>query len=595
MARNAYLVLHWDRAEASADDTTRLIRCQLGLDASGEWRLSHQSPGLWVFTHVDRPAMLRRVRGGLIIGDLFDVAGALAPDPVPGQDQPADPLAVASVLASRFWGRYVAIFPGGQVPCVFRDPIGGLECVAWRRKGVTIAASHLPDPLLLQFGDGLTLDWARLGQIAADTTQVAGAPALTGLVTVEPGVLARFPDGPVERHRIWAPSQIALSGPPETDPARALEATIDRCVAAWAGAYPKVLAELSGGLDSAVVAAALSASAAGPIIWFNQYIDDPGGDERPFARAMARRLGVALKIWRKPPMVFSPSDFETNTDSLRPSFNGSDAPSDRELARRVGALGADAIFTGQGGDIVLYQLTTPLVAADTARRLGLRALTPKVLTAIAAWNRISVWSVLRAVWFGGGRGEAAQRPEPVVRPRQAAPPPPWMSGASALPPGKRFQLRHLTYCPVFFGASHRSAAAALIHPLLSQPVVELCLRLPSDILTEGAQGRGLVRRAFKARLARKVVQRRTKADMTRFYGHALADGLEAIRPYLLDGRLSQQRIVDRGRLDARLTPEALARDGHYGDIVDLLVLEAWARRWSDRLDRIAAMRATLRP
>src|SRR3546814_385322 len=75
--------------------------------------------------------------------------------------------------------------------------------------------------------------------------------------------------------------------------ANELQRLIINCTAAWSASRSQILVELSGGLDSSIVTAALkSADADFSAITFAT--PDAEGDERVYARAVAARCGIAL-------------------------------------------------------------------------------------------------------------------------------------------------------------------------------------------------------------------------------------------------------------------------------------------------------------
>jgi len=589
-----YIVLTWSIDAASAADTARLMRARAALEAQGDWSLAYQRHGLWVFAQA--PAL--RIQSltpheGVLIGDVFDSSGQLetAGVAIAGAQSVE---AAARGLARQVWGRYVAIWssPISGEAAALRDPMGGLDCITWRLDGVSVFASVLPDALLRQVGPALSIDWAVVAGFVDNTLRITGDLALTGLLGIGPGELVQLDRKGMRRTTVWRPRDHVHPRPGKADPIEAVVTTVDRCVGAWARAYPRILAELSGGLDSAIVGSALiGCQIPAPLAWLNAHTDQPQGDERLFATALLERFATApLKSIARTPMVATPEDFSALADGPRPTLNGSDAPFDAEIACRAKALGAQALFTGQGGDVVFYELQTVLIAADRLMRQGPAGLDRRFLSQVAAWNQVSVWTVLRAAIVAAvGLEFQRWRPPPTWlgplgqqagrRRREHA----WLTGLSGVAPGKRLQLRQLVYMQVVFGASRRGRDVALIHPLLSQPLVELCLSIPADRLAEDGRGRGLVRRLFAKRLPSIVTARRSKGDMTAFYGLAVAEGLETIRPFLLDGRLVAKGIVDRPALDATLQVEALAHEGRYGDVFDLLAIEAWVRCWEARI------------
>jgi asparagine synthase (glutamine-hydrolysing) len=133
------------------------------------------------------------------------------------------------------------------------------------------------------------------------------------------------------------------------------------------------------------------------------------------------------------------------------------------------------------------------------------------------------------------------------------------------------------------GVTARRKALDVIDPLLSQPVLEICLRLPLDVLVCGGRDRGLARTAFARRLPRLVLERRSKGDTTRRSAISLAASLESIRALLLDGRLVQETIVDRSRLEVALREDTLARGAELLSIYRAIAIELWVRAWESRL------------
>ncbi|MNY26078.1 hypothetical protein D3C86_1599060 [compost metagenome] len=133
------------------------------------------------------------------------------------------------------------------------------------------------------------------------------------------------------------------------------------------------------------------------------------------------------------------------------------------------------------------------------------------------------------------------------------------------------------------GPSRLTAAVDVFHPLLSQPVIEACLGLTTPQLTLGRRDRALARLAFRDRLPPEVLQRRSKGELTAYFGRMIADGLPDLRPWLLDGRLAALGVIDRRSAEAALTRDALIRCGDYPDILLAAMFEGWVRAWDNRL------------
>ena len=119
--------------------------------------------------------------------------------------------------------------------------------------------------------------------------------------------------------------------------------------------------------------------------------------------------------------------------------------------------------------------------------------------------------------------------------------------------------------------------------MLAQPVMELCLSLPTSRLTAGGRDRGLARQAFAGRLPDSVRLRQSKGELGAYYGQVAAASLPMLRDYLLDGELVRAGLLDRARLEPMLVRDHLIWRGDYSALMSFAVVEAWVRHWADRL------------
>ena len=148
---------------------------------------------------------------------------------------------------------------------------------------------------------------------------------------------------------------------------------------------------------------------------------------------------------------------------------------------------------------------------------------------------------------------------------------------------KRMQIAGLVNNQSVFAPSRRGAVAALAHPLLSQPMVELCLAIPAPILSAGEGDRSFARDAFADDLPASIRYRRSKGDVTVFFGRSVAASLPFLREFLLGGRLAEQGLIDPRRFDEALRAEQLVWRDDYGAILAAAQIEAWLRHWESRI------------
>jgi asparagine synthase (glutamine-hydrolysing) len=589
-----FLALHWPRPAAAEPDARDLVAC---IEATGDWRRAIAASGLRIWVRGRRAPPIRQLAGDVwLIGDAF-ARQATRPVSAAVTTGAATPVAAALALSREAWGRYVALFPGDEAIAVFRDPSGGLDALAWRRgtaSVVTSCADALPTALMPA---RCALDWGAIGGWLVDVGSAALASGLDGVYPTPPGCLLQQDADGASVHPVWKPHEHATprSGAP-ADIAAGLVEAVDLAVRGLCAPYDRLVAELSGGLDSAVVGASMvRLGLEGRVCgWLNYFGDRPEGDERPYASDVAGHLGLPLTCIAKQPVALTEGDFAELASGLRPGFGGLDAERDRDTAARLEGAGAQGLLSGQGGDAVFFQMPTPLIAADQAGLGGVFSLRPALVADIARLSRRSAWSVLEVVRRDLRRPGPDMFLDPALVPGAHAErgwANPWVADAQGLAPGKRQQIAGLFQTQVSRGRSRRRQAGDLIYPLLSQPVVEYCLGLSTLQLTEGRRDRALARRAFRGRLPASVVDRRSKGDLTAHYGRSVAASLGMLRPLLLEGCLCEAGLLDRRELEAALTPARLIQEARSGDILIAAAVESWVRWWQGRIpDSLAAAR-----
>lgn len=551
---------------------------------TGAWTKVAERRRFSIFLEAERPPSYRHlpnVAGGLI-GDVFDADAARQGL---GRDFEllgvgGDPQDIAARLVGRAFGRYVAIFSDEQGAArVLRDPLGVMEAIGWRRGALRFIASRLPD-LPALWPETLAIDWDGLAAILRQKNLASLICPLVGVTSYPPGVLAG-PDG--AGPRLWSPSFFARRPRPKAD-AGELRRLIDGVTAAWALGRERVFCEISGGLDSAIVAASLKSVGAPLVYGVNHSFPRDESDERLYAQAVAEKIGVPIEVVDRQMLIVVPEKLRGAAGGPRPNYVGGDPDHDADLAARLSAPGVDGMFTGRGGDGMLYQMAHPSLVRDVLRGASAGG-RRRGLSLLARRNATTVWDLLRrglsAKDLTAGLGVQAFLSDPTAA--AATTRHPWLEEARGLAPAKQLQVLALVNGLSSFGESQRHRAGDVIDPLMSQPVVEFCLSVAAGRLAVGDNDRPFARAAFADRLPPLVLNRRGKGDLTTYFAQSLRGSLKALRPYLLDGRLASAGLLDRARLDAALSPERLVWTNISSEVFVILALEAWARCWTDRL------------
>ncbi len=212
--------------------------------------------------------------------------------------------------------------------------------------------------------------------------------------TLEPGNVLRLDleTGNARITRWWSAETIAVRGAHEPftgGDAEAIDA-VDAAIAESVGlrmvADVPVGVFLSGGIDSAVVLAAMQAQSTRPVVAFTVGTDDPDFDETAPAARVARHLGaehVVRRITSDEAARFGAMTATQGWD--QPFADSSQIPS--MLIAREAASRVKVVLSGDGGDELFggyYRYGhAPALAARLARLpRGLRALAARILRAV---------------------------------------------------------------------------------------------------------------------------------------------------------------------------------------------------------------------
>lgn len=565
--------------ETLQGDTGEWRTLEARLLATGDWIKAAERRRFSVFLERAAPPTYRHLPGvgGALIGDVFDADAARQ-----GRGIDIDLMGfggrvdgVAARLVDRAFGRYVAILNDDVGPMrVLRDPLGAMDAIGWRHGGLRLVASRLPDLPELWPAD-LAIDWSAVAAILRQKNLASLVTPLKGLISFAPGVLAG-PDG--RGPRLWSPAAFAAQ-PIDPRPA-ALRTVVDGVVAAWAHGRDGIFCEISGGLDSAIVATSLAQVRAPLRYGLNQAYPQAEGDERAYAQAVADAVQAPLEVVERTTTAIDPEALVAQARGVRVSFLGGDPAHEADLAARLADPGIDALFTGRGGDGCFFQPATPALVGDILK--GVCGPRLKALAVLARRNSATVWSILkrsgrlRDLTAGGGG-------QPFLSALAMAGAPslhPWLADARTVSPAKQLQILMTVNVLSAFGESQSRNAGDVVDPLLSQPVVEFCLATPAGRLALGPLNRPFARQAFAERLPPEVRDRTGKGEVTGFVARRLEASLPAVRPFLLEGQLAKAGLLDLAALDAALTRDTLIWSNVLSPIFVIMAVEAWTRRWS---------------
>ncbi|WP_300381130.1 asparagine synthase C-terminal domain-containing protein [Henriciella sp.] len=534
---------------------------------------------------------------GAVFGTLFKNRTDLVAGPPLTQFDPSDSAhlmtSAGSALISDFWGSYVAVLRTPQGVAVLADPTSSIPCFYSNAGNVTLVFSHLEACEFLdrtQFS--INYDFIR-ALLVYDKIQ-NGQTGLNEVHELAGGHRLTVTRQGLHVEQLWDPRKTARRPCEEAEPAAAsiLRDTIEYVVHSRAKAcHGGITLNLSGGLDSAIVAATLgrhSSLTRANAVHFVLQSEDPS--ELAYAQAVASHAEIGLEEVAVTPQrtLPGPADHPLSVRPFR-SFLGQDLTT--HLAG-LAQLEGRTIFTGQGGDHLFLETRSALGFAEYLQHCGLGRQARMELLNSARLSGLSIWQALGKTFAttlnslrngDGAHGILDRRTRMNQNDHETLDPaallPEWASDRQGLPAAKFGQIASLVHMFQIRSGLASLHSRPVVHPLISQPLIELCLRLPTYLLCTDGQGRGLVRKAMAGLVPDQVRLRRSKGDASRFFIDQLDSHREMIAEVIRHGELVRHDLLDPADLDIFLGREEYRHQTFGRMLLIHYAIEAWLQSW----------------
>lgn len=540
---------------------------------------------------------------GVIFGRAFRSDGNLTPTaPIRELNSTEAESLVQSEARScltKFWGSYIAFLRVGATMFVVTDPTCSIPCFYMQYRGLTIIFSHLEKCTFLDRTE-LSIDSSFVSDVLAYDKIQNGRTGLKGIFELLGGQKLTIGRDTISTETIWDPREIArdaLLCPPD-DAANLLYETTRYVVQSWGSAFDSIAVNLSGGLDSTIVLSCLAEAKAHDKLLAIHHTSDSGDpSEAHYARAVSEFFGCDLLEIPFSAQVELPR-VDQHPLTARP-YRQYLAPDMTKISETIQSRRRiDAIFTGQGGDHLFRETSSALGFADVLMQHPLSSdLRTELLNAARLSNR-SVWFVLResllAIFLQSKPGATELGIRARCSPYNklahdklsiAECLPSWCLRSRGIPPAKFDQVSSLMHLFLVRETIDRPVSRDVFHPLISQPLIELSLRLPISMLCAKGVSRGLTRTAFKGRIPETIRMRMTKGETTRHHATKLANNYKLIAHELLHGELATRGLVSREQALPFMSEEQVRTHKLGHRILIYYTIEAWLRSWTIALQR----------
>ncbi|WP_169805722.1 asparagine synthase-related protein [Novosphingobium rosa] len=553
-----------------------------------EFRLAFQNDDLLVWVTPAMPIVL--IEGsGLVVGHLFSAWNSNESQLTlePRQARAVIETKGAELL-TKFWGAYIMFLcdDGAGELRVLRDPSPGLPLYRAELEGHLAFATHVDD-----------FEALGLRRPLVDMSYVAGhlqnfgmryrRTALAGVSELAPGEALHLCVNGEQGIEQWSPWTFAAKQAQIRDASlarRELRQIVDSTIAAWASRYRHALLGVSGGLDSSIVASALKRAGFGLTLLNLLGPDGSLGDERLYAEALGKGLQHDVEIVRDKIAYIDlfKSDGAHLPRPLARAFAQSGAQNKIEMARRKEV---DVIFSGGGGDNSFCYLQSSAPVADkvlsghgllsilrTAGDVSRISSTGIGHVLIAAIKRLRrqhprwLWKPNRSLLSEACYGAEFDPNEH-----------PWLRPGDGRLPGK---LEHVGVIVFVFNGLEGFGYERewpVVYPLLSQPVIELCLKIPTWMWCDGGINRAVAREAYRDALPPLTIQRSTKGTFDRLGIELIEQQRGAIEDFVCGGALAQAGIIDVDAVREAIRGMASYQGLNWVRVLGFVDVEAWIR------------------
>ncbi len=575
------------RSDRRAELVERLSHAALPSGALGR---TLDNDLLVLLSHSPTPPLLAREEGA-IIGPLFSRGQASARTQLAPSAQAMIAASAGGHLLDAWWGHYVAVLAGGagRRVTIVRAPMGALP-VYWLETSDGVVFGS--DLALLRDAGFFTpaIDRTALARFLVANNVRTRETCLQGLYEVQGGDRLLVEDGRITIEAGWSPWDWAARDRALLDAREAAARVRDavlHSVAAMRSPHERVVLKLSGGLDSSIVAAALKA-AGRPFTCLTLVTANPSGDERAFATATAKAVGESLVERMRDQALVELTRSEAG-NLPRPTMRAFMQAS-RALAASVAReTGATAILDGSGGDGVFCSLQSVRPVLDCLRAPEGRPELKRVVRTLAEVSQAGIpqiaWRTLQALW----------RPAsyPVLRDDRflsrvaldlsdEAGAHPWLVCPADALPAKAAHVAMIVTAQSVAEAADPLDPLPTLSPLMAQPVIETCLRVPSWLWLDQGRNRAAARHGFADRLPPEIAWRRSKGTPDSFLIDLFETHRATIRALLLEGVLASLDLLDTAALAPVVDDRRPVTGYDFVRVMRLVDIEVWARAMQAR-------------
>ena len=528
-------------------------------------------------------------RHGLTIGKLFDRQTSQ-----PGTPNNLEVQALIEnpkLLFKNWWGRYITVLYNKQQQkhTLIRDPQGLSTLFYIVRPGSVLFSTDmglLYD--MLEEKPSLNLDY--FAEYISNKNHTSDAIPFTVVKQLLPGMALHInADGSVAHEQLWSLEPFKCSFITDTKQfEEELLATLRSCVKAWANGSNNISVELSGGADSTAVMILLRDVCPDANIVAINYFDSktPSSNEIEYAQEVADMCDAPLQL----------IDWQTVglTDPL-PTQWRPDKPSTMflfpKMTEQLHAIatqhGSTEFMNGQGGDHVFLAPQPTEALADYWLQRGFRGITQPVKELSAAsrtpWTLLAQHALSDITHYYGKKRKIVHEPTPFLHSDFSAQLKKQSlylgDGMKNFYPGKINHIESIHHAVSYAERNRTMAHKITAHPLLSQPLIELALTVPTyQSFADGFDRilfRNAVSRIKKPKALWRTIKGQTTGSMTKMF----FKDANFIHDLIENGTLMKSGMLNKQWLEREMIKIRHGQIENLWAITHLFTAQQWLNQW----------------
>lgn len=498
------------------------------------------------------------------------------------------------IIMKDWWGRYAgALYNKEKQRCTLvRDP-QGLSTLFYKITPDGVIFSTDMSLLYDVLEEKPSLNAAYLAEYVIGHNYALSSTSFNEIQELLPGMSLHIQaDGSCSIEQLWDISELKGSFIANTDEfEHTLLATMKASLKAWVGDSSGICLELSGGADSSGLMILLRniLPEHKNIIGIN-YIDSktPTSNEVVYAQEVADICNAPLHFldWQDSSLLDPlPTSWRPDKPTTFLMFYNTS----RQLHELAERYNCSTIMNGQGGDHVFLAPQPTESLADYWLDKGLRGIT-KPLKELSNANRMPWWMLMRdttssiATYYSGRKSknetsEPVNYFNPALHYNKTTDDFYLDKSMSHFYPAKKSHVKSLFHAQSYADRNQRMDTRIITHPLLSQPIVELGLQIP----TYQSFNNGFDRIFFRNSVSRikkpKALWRSIKGETTSSMAKSFATHAQEVQDIVLQGYFAQNGLLNNQWFIEEMAKIRHGQIQNLWPVIKLLTSQLWINQW----------------